>query len=315
MSSSLIEKLSFNRTICFSKLSQIPFIGTKENTFYQESATTADILEYKNETILFFGGVKNNHESIGLARISQVNNDIKVFDIKNIPVVEPSVKNSFDNNHVTDPAAVYTNGKIYLYYSGIGACDDAIGLSVSIDGKHFEKVNENPIIKGRAPEVVFHKGIFYLFYVLPGNKDGYDIYLAFSNDGIHFTEKSKKPILSSSSKSWDSKTVTTPRILSVNNCFYMIYAGDNESKDFPHGFGLAISKNLIEWEKYPNNPVFVKGERGSWDDSAVWFGTPFILNEELFILYEGCTKNKMGRYKSQIGLAKLMNIKGPSLDS
>jgi len=306
MNSTLIEKLSFNRTICFSRLSQIPFIGTKENTFYQESATTADILKYNNETILFFGGVKNNHESIGLAKISQENNDIKVFDIKNTPVVEPSVKNSFDNNHVTDPAAVYTNGKIYLYYSGIDAYDDAIGLSVSVDGEHFEKVNENPIIKGRAPEVVFHKGIFYLFYVLSGNKDGYDIYLAFSNDGIHFNEKLKKPILSSSSNSWDSKTVTTPRILSVNNYFYMIYAGDNESKDFPHGFGLAKSKNLIEWEKYPNNPIFVKGEKGSWDDSAVWFGTPFIMNEELFILYEGCSKNKMGRYISQIGLAKLM---------
>jgi len=309
MNSSLIEKMSFNRTICFSRLSQIPFIGTKENSFYQESATTADILEYKNKTLLFFGGVKNNHESIGLAQISQANNGIKVFDIKNTPIVEPSEKKSFDNNHVTDPAAVYSNGKIYLYYSGIGAYEDAIGLSVSVDGKHFEKVNENPIVNGRAPEVVFCKGIFYLFYVLPVNKGGYDIYLAFSDDGIHFTEKSKKPILSSSSNSWDSKTVTTPRILSLNGFFYMIYAGDNVSKDLPRGFGLAVSKNLIEWEKYPHNPIFVKGEVGSWDDSAIWFGTPFIMNEELFMLYEGCTKNKMGQYESQIGLAKLTNFR------
>ena len=109
---------------------------------------------------MFLGGVKNNHESIGLAKISKVNNDIKVFDIKNIPVVEPSVKNSFDNNHVTDPAAVYTNGKIYLYYSGIGACDDAIGLSVSIDGKHFEKVNENLSLR------VAHPGGFLRVYFI-----------------------------------------------------------------------------------------------------------------------------------------------------
>ncbi len=307
MNNSLIGKLDFNNNIIrFSRLLNIPFIGTKGGTFYQESATTADILEYKNQIILFFGGIKDGHESIGLAKISRRNNIINVYDISNSPIVEPSNRISFDNNHVTDPATVLVNGKIYLYYSGIGAFDDAIGLSISADGKNFEKVNEGKfIVQGRAPEVVFYEGLFYLFYVLPKNEKGYEVYLVVSDDGIHFSEQSKKLVLSSSPQGWDSRTVTTPRIFCLDNNFYMLYAGDNQSKDFPHGFGLALSKNLFDWEKYPRNPVFTKGEKGSWDDSAIWFGTPFIMGEDLYILYEGCTKNINNKYVSQIGLAKL----------
>jgi hypothetical protein len=53
---------------------------------------------------------------------------------------------------------------------------------------------------------------------------------------------------------------------------------------------LARSKDLINWEKFPHNPVFECGEQGQWDDGAIWFGTVFEYRDRLYLLYEGGRK-------------------------
>jgi hypothetical protein len=90
----------------------------------------------------------------------------------------------------------------------------------------------------------------------------------------------------------------------------MIFSGlsKNDEKDIPKAFGLARSQDLIHWEKYPHNPVFQIGVPGSWDDGAIWFGTPFSIGQYLYMIYEGGRlENIRGKTPAltQVGLAKI----------
>ena len=89
----------------------------------------------------------------------------------------------------------------------------------------------------------------------------------------------------------------------VNDYFFMLYAGDNETKDDPKHFGLAYSADLMNWVKYDANPVFSRGSKSSWDDRAIWFGTPFSYKDQVYLVYEGSSIAQPE--KSEIGLAIL----------
>lgn len=69
----------------------------------------------------------------------------------------------------------------------------------------------------------------------------------------------------------------------------MLYAaaGDAARQDKPDAFGLARSADLLYWERFPHNPVFRKGAPGAWDDGAIWFGTVFEWQGNLYLIYEG----------------------------
>ena len=42
----------------------------------------------------------------------------------------------------------------------------------------------------------------------------------------------------------------------------MAYGGDDEEKDFPKNFGLAFSRDMRNWIRYPDNPVLSIPLRG-----------------------------------------------------
>jgi hypothetical protein len=292
----------------FIRLSSQQFLSVRADTFYAEGATTADVLEFRREVLLFFGGLSGNHERIGLAAA-----DRQTFDGRTWtrwypePIVDTGGRNDFDALHVTDPAATVADGEIYLYYSGIGRGTDAIGLAVSTDGRIFKKLGTGSVLSGRAPEIVVHDGRFHLFYVQDDGKGGYSICLSVSKDGIHFSEADSKLVLSPTTNSWDGRSVTTPRILKTGDRFMMVYAGDDRTKDKPKQFGLAFSEDLRSWSKYSGNPVFARGPKGGWDDEAIWFGTPYIHKGHIYMLYEGCRQQPNNNQEvSQIGLAEMV---------
>ena len=104
--------------------------------------------------------------------------------------------------------------------------------------------------------------------------------------------------------------MTTPRIFERRGVFYMTYAGSSQPdrKDLPIGIGLARSLDLLNWEKYPLNPIFELGAPGTWDDGALWFGTVFEYSDHLFLLYEGIGLEDMRKpppQLSRVGLARI----------
>jgi len=289
-----------------------PFIAPMEDSCAPDAITTPDILILNGMVHIFVGAVSQSQERIILLPLPPDRWKPSAplsFPSETSVVLEPGPQ-SFDSQHVFDPAVVAQDEKLYLFYSAIGTGPDQIGAAISDDGIHFTKLPA-PILVGRSPEVVIQDNLFSLFFVRDRPGQGYAIYLAQSKDCIQYELVRNEPVLTAGQHGeWDDFEVTTPRIIQINDCYYMIYAGLNRSdqKDIPRAFGLARSLDLINWEKYPHNPVFSCAEQGAWDDGAIWFGTPFQMHDTLYLLYEGGRLENILDHSpalTQVGLADL----------
>jgi hypothetical protein len=273
----------------FTRVQPLPALVAQPGGWYAESVTTPDLVAMDARLYCYVGAIAGGRERIVVLKLDAgaLRAPVAMNGAPARLAVDVGAPGSFDSEHVMDPAAVPIAGRVHLYYSALGAGPDSIGLATSVDGVTFVKFPER-ILLGRAPEIVVHQGRFFLFYVREASTGGYAIHLATSMDGIGFHEASPRPVLDKGREgSWDSYTVTTPRVFARGGFYYMLYAGDSRRRDEPRAFGLARSRDLVHWTRYTRNPVFRRGRPGSWDDGAVWFGTVFEWNGTLYLFYEG----------------------------
>jgi predicted GH43/DUF377 family glycosyl hydrolase len=204
------------------------------------------------------------------------------------PILEAGDDGTFDRGSVFDPSVIRFEDRYLLYYSartgdahgfatellagGTGALHpsgETIGLAVGDDPFSFAKSEWNPIMDGRCPHAFVWQGGVFLYFVRV-SEGGYRIHLAVSDDGVRFTEVHEQPVLSPGAvDEWDARSVTTPCVFAEGDPFYMLYAGDAEGLDDPTGIGIALSTDLIRWEKHRGNPIFVTGEPGRFDCASV----------------------------------------------
>lgn len=291
----------------WERVSDRPILGPDSGGHFAEGATAPDVVVQDDVAHVYAGAVQNRRE-----RIARLTLPVEALvsgaplDAGAARVVIDAGSYEFDALHVFDPAAVAREGRLYLYYTAMGKAGCVIALAVSDDWQGFRKCPA-PILTGRAPEVVESGGRAYLVYVNQAREGHYFVDLAASTDGVRFARLGPG-ILPGPPGSWDSYEVTTPRIFERHGMFYAVYAGsdDPSRKDAPWAFGLARSRDLVNWEKYPDNPVFTCSEPGGWDDGAIWYGTVFEWDGVLYMLYEGARREDMhgdGPGRTCIGLA------------
>jgi predicted GH43/DUF377 family glycosyl hydrolase len=304
-----------------------PVFPVIKGTWRNSWTANPDILIYKDKFFLYYRGQgADGKDRIGVMTVDKDKFDgINFIDHPNNPIIDVGAPGTFDSKYVLDPAAVEIDGKIRLYYSGIsgtyqeGEFPDSIGLAVSEDGYHFTK-HGTPLFTGRSPEVVYKDGKFYMIYLKSTHRgyfiNGlYEIWLAISDDGIHFEDYGDRPILPSGKDGeWDSYGLTTPRLLYEDGIYFLIYAGDDTHYDYSKNFGLAASRDLINWTKYSGNPIYHRGEPGTSDEGGIWFPAFIKVNGTYYMWYEGYGQGK-DRDKafdepgfSQIHLATLAGI-------
>ncbi len=283
----------------------------------ESQTANPDLLKMDDTYFMYFRGQQDGHDRIGLATIGKDEFDGKTWEVRPEPVIGVGKPGDWDETHVLDPASVLLDGTVYLYYSAVSpACSRSICLAVSHDGIHFEKYEGNPVIIGGGPEIVYRNGLFHLYYWKPKKSGGgFEIHLATSHDGYHFEEPCTGPVLPAGPvRSWDGHTVETPRIFREGELYYMVYCGSDRYDDYPWDAGLATSDDLVHWQKYPDNPVFSRGEAGEWDEGAIWFTTVEKIDGIYYLWYEGygggtSRTEPYGSYlkggKSQVGMATL----------
>lgn len=294
-----------------------PIIQPVPGTWKEIDTTNPDLLLIENRYFLYYRGQGGDgHDRIGVMTIPKDKFNGKTWDdYSGNPIIDIGKPGSFDCRHVLDPGAVYVDGIVYLYYTAWDNDNPPyIGLATSTDGYKFSKHLSNPILKRcGGPEIVHKDGIFYLFYATDEtiwDSGGLSIFLTTSEDGYNFS-RSTCVLRPGKKDNWDSYSMSTPRIFSEDGIYYMVYAGSNIYRDYFYDFGVAVSKDLYNWEKYSGNPVFSRGEKGTWDEGAIWFGTVERVKDNYYMWYGGYGggKSREKEYgegaSEQIGLARL----------
>ncbi|MBM7568823.1 hypothetical protein [Paenibacillus sacheonensis] len=288
-----------------------PVIPASGDTWRSVWVANPDTLTFGGRQLLYYrgNGIQpgtdgQRHDRLGVAEIVRVTrNTIELRDLNDgEPIVDVGGPDEFDGKDVLDPSVVAFGGRVYAYYSAIGAGPDCVGLAVSEDGVHFEKVGN--IMEGRAPAAIVKDGSIYMIYQLLAD-NGYRLYLSRSRDGIHFESVSDKPIFVGEAGSWDALSIVTARLMQDGDHFYMMYGGSSYLADEPDFFGLARSTDLLNWERHPGNPIFGCGAMGQEDGGAIWFPALIETEDAFVILYEGSRGKYSWDISSQICMASI----------
>lgn len=99
--------------------------------------------------------------------------------------------------------------------------------------------------------------------------------MATSTDGINWQKSNTNPVLDIGAPGqFDSEHVYNPMVVYYDNLYWMWYAGNNGNS---WQIGLATSKDGVQWNKHPNNPVLTVGLKGKWDDKHLT--APFVIRD------------------------------------
>jgi len=174
-------------------------------------------------------------------------------------------------------------GEFYMFYTGypLKGYENGpgkIGLALSSDLFHWRKIGmvlkPDEMFEWEAgglyqPFPLLHSGRFYLFYNAKNNEASWteQIGVAFcrSESLLKWEKYPGNPVLQVGPPgSWESRFVSDPWITMMEGKWHMFYYGFDgvHAQD-----GLAVSCNLIQWEKSPFNPILRKGEAGSYDET------------------------------------------------
>lgn len=292
--------------ICCTNLAQTPSTGTlfqrvegqppKPDTRYEwisNSTANPDILSPDRSPDgnwwLFIRGGDGKYGHLGVyTQKAATFNPLGPWDYyKGNPVIPCGMRGDYDVLTVIDPAPILgPDGKVYLYYKGYDSSHvPYILLATSKDGYKYNPIRqpwqENA---GVADVVKGDDGKYYLFvsrrvYVfsdlMPGapNEIFYDI-LAKGDGPDHF----------------DSYSINGEKVCRLPGIkkWFMIYQGSSTHDDFPDRFHVALSDDLIHWTKVKNDqPLFTRGEAGTWDQGAIWAPEIFEYNGTIYMYYEG----------------------------
>ncbi|MDB9375933.1 glycosyl hydrolase [Nodularia sphaerocarpa] len=176
----------------------------------------------------------------------------------------------FDALFCAWPQVLHDHGTWKLYYHTLNPEKGfLVGLAVSTDGLHWEKVGQ---ILGAGESGSFDErgigtrhvlkinGEYLMFYEGVNNSGYHSIGLAISEDGIHWQKDTDVPIFSHAEKGsgyWDARAIGTPCVVPMDDgSFRMYYIGANEGGhdelSSQHQIGLAVSAgtNFRQWHRW-----------------------------------------------------------------
>ena len=208
------------------------------------------------------------------------------------PVLYPDTLGSYDDA-VRGPCVVRDTAGYKMYFLAQGVEGVSIGVASSADGTMWTKYAGNPILSRgpdgswdsqgtECPSVVFDGTTYYMWYTGWASTIS-SIGLATSTDGYTWTRYVGNPVVQPSGTGWDDLGINQPAVVKVNGIYYMLL--DKNVPCCSSTIGLATSSDGIHWAQYANNPVFVQGSPGSWDDQAVAPGSVIFLQDTFHFWY------------------------------
>lgn len=141
--------------------------------------------------------------------------------------------------------------------------------------------------------LVEHDNKFYLYYNAKNTNKGRWLEqtgVAFSTDLMHWDRYEYNPVLQVSPDRWDSGFASDPCVLLHGEQWAMYYFGYNYKQAQE---GLALSQDLLHWEKYPD-PIITVGEQGTIDSIFAHKPSVIMYHGVLYHFYCSCRPFKEG---------------------
>lgn len=276
--------------ILFRAAGNRPVVPTASGTWHGICAANPTAVQFRGTDYLYFRGIAAHRapDAVGVWNAPALGFDGRHWNQK--PVANPVLtagRTGFDSTGIQDPCAVVFHGQVFLYYMGT-ANSSRIGLATSSDGLHFAKQGE-VWHDGGTPCPFYnprdHK--LYLFYTR-STGNGWEYWATSSLDGRHFGPGQRVFGPSGVRGAFDRQSISTARLWAEGGSFYMIYGGSPDAPDYNTGLGLAHSRDLIHWQRYPANPILRRGPAGGWAEGGVWSGTLLKVKGVYNLWYEAC---------------------------
>lgn len=213
------------------------------------------------------------------------------------PIVDLKFNGDHDDFTAIDPSPVKgPDGTMYLFYKGtskkLKKPEDSkyfpsILLATSKDGFNYQKVEKPWLEDAGVADVVY-------------NEKNQKYYLFVSRRVYEFSDplaggtaaKEYEDIIDKGGgpANFDRYSINGEKIFRIDGIdkWFMIYQGSPCHDDFPARFHCAYSDDLINWTKVKNDkPLFARGDKGEWDQGAIWAPSVFEYNGHLYMYYEG----------------------------
>lgn len=164
----------------------------------------------------------------------------------------------FDKTWVEDMCVFRFEGTYYMFAEGK---NDIAHLLTSTDGLQWTEQgpldirlkNGEPISSGPrgTPTVWVEEGTWYLFY----ERGDQGVWLATSNDREVWTNVQDDPVIGLGPEPYDRTAVALNQIIKRDGVYYGIYHANQHRPWRDWTTCVARSNDLIQWEKYPGNPI------------------------------------------------------------
>ena len=249
------------------------------------------------------------------------------------PVIDRGAGGTWDHMAVDNPYVYSQAGKLYCFYEAqdrpfADGGREAFGIATSRDGITWEKLTDNPILstggEGAWDEVVAklpagvikYQSRYHLLYS-GRNSQTKQIGLA-TAEAITgpWIKSDHNPVLTGRVGEWDNVLSTHPSpLFEIQGRYHLLFRG-MERRYFRQGLGVAVSKDLIHWERLSPHPVIpVEEEIASLalardEKGFVAISQPMDLEKRAYWMsddLQSWTKGPPVRFKASIAAETLSN--------
>lgn len=235
----------------------------------------------------------------------------KWFECPENPVLNLGSYGTWDDVKTWSPDVLYYDGQYHMYYAGDDGNEYRIGHATSKDGILWTKDPNNPIIQGNsskwygthiyAPRVLKVGSEFHMYFYSWARAVGH----ATSPDGVNWAIADNPVLTPGAYGAWDDRLVQVADVIHDGSEFKMWYSAQNNGLEWSVGY--ATSPDGVNWTKHENNPVFLPGNDGSWDDNkSLFYANSVIYNGSHYYMWYSGNNGEEGVH-NQIGRAYSTN--------
>lgn len=233
--------------------------------------------------------------------------------------------NAFDSKFVDCPFVFSANDRFYMTYVGFDGHGYQTGLAQSHDLVHWDRVAlilkrdpSNPIIRyniammcilredelwsaGRLTKVNGrYLGAWHAYPNEGMEKGPAVIGLAWSDDLLHW-EMEPPCLLPQDGLPWEKGGLYKPYLVKQGGAYYLFYNAKNEATPWLEQTGVATSRDLKAWTRYPGNPLIHVGAKGAVDDRFASDPAVFRHKGAWALYYYGLSSDRHARELLALG--------------